>query len=245
MFTSHRCLITLLSLSFLSVTDAAAQLYRYKDEQGNYVLNQTIPPQFVSKGYEVLNNQGRVIRQVAPALTPEQIAARDAQREKERLAKIEQEKQAAKDEELKQLYSHPDDAVRVLKRQLQDIETLIQVKKGFISTTRAKILDEETRAANRQRNGLSVEESTLEKLAMLKSDIANSQHDIGELKTEYVRVKEDFLAKIQRLEIITGRKASPYSLESKLTPKSKPDEVASEAPPTDNAAEETNSSSSQ
>jgi hypothetical protein len=195
----------------ISVNTSAAQLYRYKDDQGNYVLNQTIPPKYVKKGYDILNSQGRVIRTVAPALTPDQIAARDAALEQERLRKEAAAKQAIIDNELKQLYSHPNDAVRVLSRRVADIHSHIQAKQSRIETAKKNIIDQESAAADRQRQGLKILETTLKRLEKLKSDIAINEHDISESYNELEKVKEEFHEKIKRLEEITGRQASDYA----------------------------------
>lgn len=208
---SNSANLALLLALLLAMPVSAAQLYRYKDDQGNYVLNQMIPAKYVSKGYDVLNDKGRVIKTVAPALTPEQIIARDAAREKARLAKLEQEKQDAYDNELKQLYSHPNDAVRVLSRRIQDIQGVIQIKRGKIDAIRKNILTEEAKAADRQRRGLSISESTLEQLDKYKGDIVNNEHDIAELHLELDKVKADFDKKIKRLEQFTGKEATDYA----------------------------------
>lgn len=195
----------------LSSFDAtAAQLYRYKDDQGNYVLNQTIPPKYVKKGYDILNSQGRVIKTVAPALTEAQIAARDAALEEERIRKEEAKKQALIDDKLRQLYSHPNDAVRVVSRRVADIKGLIQAKLNRIETSKEQIIEEEASAASRQRQGKKILETTLKRLDKLKSDIEINKHDISELKHELEKVKLEFDEKIKRLEVITGKEATDY-----------------------------------
>lgn len=51
-----------------------ARLYRYVDSRGVTVIDtQGVPPDYVAKGYEVLNGRGRVIQVVPPAPTAEQI----------------------------------------------------------------------------------------------------------------------------------------------------------------------------
>ena len=143
--------LALLVVASLALPVTAAQLYRYKNEQGNFVLNQTIPAEFVSKGYDILNDKGRVLQHIAPALTPEQISIRDAQVAKEEQRLAEKQKQDTFDQELKQLYSHPNDAVRILKRRVQDIQSVIQIKKRKIESAQSQILNEETDAAARKR----------------------------------------------------------------------------------------------
>lgn len=69
----------LLALVAASVQPAlAANYYRYVDDEGNKVFNSSIPPEYVARGYEILNERGQVIQVVPRAPTPEEIAARDA-----------------------------------------------------------------------------------------------------------------------------------------------------------------------
>lgn len=202
--------LCLMILSGLASTSFASQLYRYKNENGVLVLTQTLPAQYADKGYDILNSKGRVIRTIPPALTPEEIAARDAALELERLRLLEKQKQDAIDEELKQLYSQPNDAVRVLNRRILDIQSVIEVKRSKIKSLENQILDEEAHAAQRQRKGFSVTESSLEKLVTLKKDIEITHADIDALFNELNKVLQEFDKKIKRLEVITGIEASHY-----------------------------------
>jgi len=194
------------------------QVYRYKDDSGNVVLNRTIPPRFVPKGYEILNDKGRVIQTVPPALTPEQIAARDAERERQKREEAKRLKQAEYDYALRQLYSHPNDAVRVLARRLQDIDGVIQLKRAKIDTANKSILEAESRAADIQRKGMPVPDNILQKIQSMNSDIENAVADIKELQKERIKVIREFDAKIQRLETLTKKQASDYpALKEKIT----------------------------
>jgi len=174
-------------------------------------MGHAIPPKFVSKGYDILNVQGRIIETIPPALSAEQITQRDARLEQEKLAIIAQAAQDEIDDKLKQLYSHPDDAVRVLKRRIQDIGSVIQVKTGRINNANKQIIEQEVIAANRQRKGLSVPKPTLEKIEILKKDISNSKADILELRDDYKIVLKEFDTKIRRLELIKNQKSEKYS----------------------------------
>ncbi len=188
----------------------AAQLYRYVDDTGNTVLNSTIPPKYVGQGYDILNEKGRLIQRIAPALTPEEIKARDAELERQARIAAELAEQKKRDEELLQLYSHPDDAVRVLSRRIQDIAGVIQVKRGKIEATKKQILDQESRAAALQRKGIPVADNIFSNIKALHKDITNAEADIEELKQERSKVLEEFDEKIKRLEIITKKPSQKY-----------------------------------
>jgi len=203
--------ICCLLLGLFATQSIAAQLYRYKNEQGNLVMGHAIPPKYVSKGYDILNAQGRIIERVPPALNTEQISLRDAKLEKEKQKKIAQAAQNEIDATLKQLYSHPDDAVRILKRRIQDINSVIQVKKVNIENSEKQILALEEQAANKQRKGFNIPKSILNKIDLLKKVIINAQADIQELKKDYKIVLKEFDTKIRRLELIKHQKSSQYS----------------------------------
>ena len=188
----------------------AAQLYRYTDEHGNVVMSSSIPAQYVGKGYDILNEHGRLVERVAPALTKEQIALRDAEQARQEKLKLEQAAQAKFDEELKLLYSHPNDAVRILKRRILDIKSLIQLKRNKIESNDKLIVEQESEAASRQRNGQNIPETVLASIAKLKNETVNARADIVELNSEFAKVLKEFDVKIKRLEFITKKEASDY-----------------------------------
>lgn len=205
-------LIVVIGLSH-TVSAYAANLYRYKDENGTTAIGLNIPPHLVRNGYEVLSSNGRVIKVVPPALTAEEIAERDAKEaEKIRLAQ-EAQKQKEEDQALLKLYSHPDDAVRVLKRKLQDIEDFISLKNGNISVVRSQLAQEETKAANMERTGKKIPESTLNKINQQKEKITEIENDIEIKRNEIPVLKMAFDKIIKRLELLTKKKAANYPLE--------------------------------
>lgn len=203
-------LLAFMFFSSFSLTISAAQFYRYKNDQGLLVLTQTLPAEFATKGYEILNEKGRVLKVVPPALTPEQIIERDAALERERQAKIEKQKQDKIDEELKLLYSHPNDAVRVLERRIQDFKGLIDVKSAKINTLEDQIAEEEATAAARQRKGYPVLEESLNKISNLQKEVQRNKLDIAEIKNDIASHLMEFDKKIKRLEEITGLEATQY-----------------------------------
>ena len=210
-------IVTILA-SLLSLQISAAQLYRYKNDAGGVVLNHTIPSKFIAAGYEILNEQGRVIEKIAPALSKEAIQTRDRLLELEEQRAIKKQKQDIIDNELQQLYSHPNDAVRILDRRLLDIEGVTQIKLSRITNAKNQIRLEEQAAADRQRRGLDVTESILAMLTKQKAIITREALDISELYSELTKLLVEFDIKIKRLEIITNHAASDYpALEEKAS----------------------------
>ncbi|MBQ0799103.1 MAG: hypothetical protein KBT63_07430 [Porticoccaceae bacterium] len=59
-----------LTLMLLATTAFAADVYRYRNDEGNLVINHTVPPQLTKNGYELIDSSGRVVERVEP-LGPE------------------------------------------------------------------------------------------------------------------------------------------------------------------------------
>ena len=62
-----------------SMVADARQLYRYRNADGVVVVDYQVPVEYVGKGYEVLNDEGMVIKVVPRELTEEERKANDAQ----------------------------------------------------------------------------------------------------------------------------------------------------------------------
>jgi len=183
-----------------AATTADARMYRYTDENGQVVISNTIPQEASRRGYDILNDKGRVVESIDPAPTEEEIAAREA--EKQRVA--EEKRQREKDQALLKRYSHPDDAVRAMHRKIRELEGLTQLKRGNISVIVSQLDSEEARAADMERAGREVPESTIEKIRRLEAQIRDIEREIASQNREIQAIKAGYEADIQRLEEVTG-----------------------------------------
>ncbi|MEC9082532.1 MAG: DUF4124 domain-containing protein, partial [Pseudomonadota bacterium] len=114
------------AFGLLFAAGAQATMYRYTDENGRLVISNTIPQEATKRGYDILSNNGRVVETVAPAPTAEEIAAREAEKERQKQLEIQQEQ----DRLLLKRFSHPDQAVRAMHRKIRELEGIIQLKRG-------------------------------------------------------------------------------------------------------------------
>ena len=110
----------------------AAELYRYKNEDGITVLDSHVPARYVKNGYTILSLDGRILEVVPRALSDREIRERDSRlAEEERIARQKREQEVA-DQNLKRLYGSPEDVVRARDAKLSSIDTLINTQKGNI-----------------------------------------------------------------------------------------------------------------
>ncbi|MBO6850443.1 MAG: DUF4124 domain-containing protein [Marinobacter sp.] len=188
------------STLLLAATVAEAQMYRYTDENGQMVISNTIPQEASRRGYDILNSQGRVVESVAPAPTAEEIAAREAEKERQEAQKRQQEQ----DRKLLKRFSHPDQAVRAMHRKVRELEGLSQLKRGNISVIVSQLNNEESRAADMERAGREVPEATLEKIRRLEAQVRDIEREIATQNAEIQDLRDGYEADIRRLEEITG-----------------------------------------
>ena len=105
-----------LALCVSSAADAV-EYYRYTDERGITVINrQGVPPHLIGKGYEVLSEQGRVVRVVPRAPTPEEYRLQQAE-----------QAQAKADWQLRRLYPRVEDINHARDRKLAQLDGQINI----------------------------------------------------------------------------------------------------------------------
>ncbi|MCC4271298.1 DUF4124 domain-containing protein [Marinobacter nauticus] len=188
------------AFGLLFAAGAQATMYRYTDENGRLVISNTIPQEATKRGYDILSNNGRVVETIAPAPTAEEIAAREAEKERQKQLELQQEQ----DRLLLKRFSHPDQAVRAMHRKIRELEGIIQLKRGNISVISSQLDSEQSRAADMERAGRDIPETTLEKIRRLEAQIRDIEREISAQRQDIVEMKRAYEEDIKRLEEITG-----------------------------------------
>jgi len=182
-----------LLLIALPLAGQATELYRYLDRNGTLVIDrQGVPPEYAGKGYDVLNEQGRVIRKVAPALPAAELDRQARERQ-----------QAAADDQLRKLYSNGEDVDRAKARKLTEFDALMQIKKASLDAARQLQNQLMEQAAVQQRNGQALSADLQARLDAAAADQARLQADLqryAELRISTSAAFDADRARMQRLE---------------------------------------------
>jgi hypothetical protein len=67
--TASLLMFSLIGTSAVGATSVHASMYRYTDENGQVVISSSVPQEATQRGYDILNNNGRVVTIIAPAPT--------------------------------------------------------------------------------------------------------------------------------------------------------------------------------
>lgn len=174
-----------------------AQLYRYVDDKGITVLDNRVPPEFVSRGYEVLDSNGRVREVIPAAPTPQELQANREAREA-------QAQQHQSDTTLLRLYSSQADLDRAHARQLAQIDILIQAARDEIAGVQDQREALQQRAAVQERAGREVDAQILQDLAHADQETLRLQRLIEAQQSEIKAVRTKFIRQRARLGYLLG-----------------------------------------
>jgi len=191
-------------LAVLVGTDAmaAVRMYRYENAQGVKVIDYQVPPEYVSKGYEVLNSQGRVIEVVPRSLTPQELMAKI----KDEKRKLDEARQAEEDKKLLTIFSSPADAERARDRKLEAIDAYINITKGNILKLKNDFTFTQAQAAERERAGQAVPDFQLKKIESLQRQIDQAEEAIQDKEKEKVVIRAEYGKHIERLRELKQRR---------------------------------------
>lgn len=147
-----------------------------------------MPPHLIGKGYEVLSEQGRVIRVVPRAPTPEEY--RQMQADKER---------AKSDRQLLMLYTRIEDIDRARDRKVADIDGQISIARGNLLSVNSLRSDLQAQAASQERAGRTVSASLLKQIEDASIDQQRLQQQISRYLNSKKAIESAFARDKNRL----------------------------------------------
>lgn len=175
----------------------ATELYRYLDDRGEIVINRLgVPPEYVGKGYDVLNEKGRVVRVVPPAPS-----------EEERVRQADEKAKANSDAQLLRLYSSVEDVDRARDRKLVELDGVISMARSNLQSLRTQQANLQSQAADTERAGGEVPQHLLVQIDNLRAEQAGAEKDIQRFLKDKESAAASFAADRTRLlELFNRRK---------------------------------------
>lgn len=194
-----RICVVVFTLMFAASSFAAKRFYRFEDENGIRVIRDTIPPDLVHKGYDILGADGRVLKTVPRALTQEEIKELEKNQQTDEQRAQQAALQEAADKKLLTIFSAPKDAERARERKLEALDVLISVNKGNITRLKSEFDQAQQEAAANERAGAAVPEHLIEKMDRIERQIQKLEANIDEKELEKDAVREQYAKDIDRL----------------------------------------------
>ena len=206
MKTGVRLLLIIIGFVQLCLANsAAAELYRYKNEDGVTVLDSHVPARYVKNGYTILSLDGRVLEVVPRALTDDEIRERDRRlAEEERLARVKRERQIA-DQNLMRLYSTPGDVVRARDSKIASIDSLIETQRGNVQRLESQKQQLEASLADIERSGGVIDKNSLARIRTIENRISQVESEIENKINERDALMVSYAADLKRVQELYKR----------------------------------------
>ena len=187
----------LLSLCMVASV-SAEELYRYKNADGVTVVNWQIPPELAANGYEVITEQGMVLRTVPRMLTEEERANLNSEELAERERLEAEEAQRRRDESLLRRYSSVEDIEAARSRSLRELKVRISILSSNRRTQRQRVENHQARIAAAERAGREPSKVDLTAIEDLKREITSTERSIEDREQEVSTVNDSFQSDIER-----------------------------------------------
>lgn len=200
------CLLTGAPLSLLAQQEL---FYRYVDATGDTVIDDHVPPQFVHKGYTVLNKSGRVVEVVPRALTEAERRDSNNPAVQARLRAEQGERQRLQDQLLLSRYSSVADIEDAQLRRVNDIKVRINLLKGNIASQKQKLESRQEKAAEIERSGEAVPEEYPQTIEALRAEIAELEAQIERNEVERTATEMRYALEIERFKELRPAQPSP------------------------------------
>ncbi|MFT5136917.1 MAG: paraquat-inducible protein B [Arenicella sp.] len=202
-----------LILALISPVAFAAKLYRFKVD-GQLILKDHVPPEYAQMSYDILNEQGFVIKNVHAAPTDKELAANAAQKaiKEARLERIRIRREA--DQGLLRVYSKPADVERARQRSVENITDYISLQQRRVIDLTEKLERAQGRAANQERAGQEVPVTMRLEIAQLQNQIRESHANIKRRKIEKTESTKAYAKDYERMSILL--EYPPGTLESEI-----------------------------
>lgn len=195
------CSLVICSLAISLVVEAAPsekdqtapKLYRYRSPKGAIVTSYVLPPDMVTKGYQIVTLKGDVIETVKPSLTDE-----------ERKAILDAEEQKKYDKALLLKYGSLAELINTQKRKTDEVEAKMSILKGNLTAIRNQKDAAQKKAATYERQGKPVPPGDLAALDTIYKNEEAAKEAIQVLEKEFQTEKQRLEYELARFKTLKG-----------------------------------------
>lgn len=199
--------IILILFAFVVMTAEADNLYRYRNTEGNLVIDYAVPPAYVANGYEILSDSGRLLEVVEPQQVSEE--PKEVQQKKAAQAA----EQLREDEMLLRTYSESAELESAMERKLTQLDREIDIIRSNMEKNELALNTSREQAANYQFGGRSIPKPLLKNM----NEQIHERRDGGQMlvvrQQEHQGTKDRYLGYLDRFKELKGIKKSPATPE--------------------------------
>ncbi|MDE2055344.1 MAG: DUF4124 domain-containing protein [Xanthomonadaceae bacterium] len=185
--------------------NATAVHYRWKDASGVVHFSDTIPASALAGGYDVVNNDGRVVRHIARELTPAERKAAAAEAAREAAAKREARQQSLEDTQMLSAYPTEKDLQQSQQAQLQQIQTDIATLETNLRSQEGTLTDLLAHAADLEHSGKPIPPVVNERIAEQRKNVNQERSALVQRHTDLAQAQTKFAVQLQRYRALRAK----------------------------------------
>lgn len=203
---------TLVALVLLSGAAIAANpvspdrvRYKWRDESGTVHYADTVPPEAVKFGYEVVNQQGLVVRRVERAKTEAELAAAKAETAKRAEEQRKADDAARNDAQMLAAYPTEEDLRKSLQAQIDLITQNIQATELGIASQEKSLAERLVHAAEQERNGKPVPPPVQQQINTLRTGLTEQKTYLERRTADRAAMEKQLVSEIERYRAVKKR----------------------------------------
>lgn len=211
----RRIVLTLLPMALLALSVAmpagAADNstptlhYRWKDTAGVVHFGDTIPASALAGGYDIVNNDGRVVRHVSRELSPAERQAAAATAAREAAAKRAAQQQSLADSQMLTAYPTDKDLEQSQQAQLQQIQTDIATLETNLRSQEDSLTELLAHAADLEHSGKPIPPLVTRRIAEQRETVNGERNTLAQRRMDLARAKTRFAVQLQRYRALRAK----------------------------------------
>jgi hypothetical protein len=179
--------------------------YKWRDEAGNLHYADSVPPEATRLGYEVVNQQGVVVRRVERAKTAAEIAATKAAAEKLAEEKRKADDAARNDAQMLAAYPSEEDLRKSLQAQIDLITQNIQATEVGITSQEKSLAERLVHAAEQERNGKPVPVPVQNQINTLRKGLADQKAFLERRTADRTAMEKQLVTDLEKYRVLRQR----------------------------------------
>lgn len=179
--------------------------YRWHDAQGGLHYSDSIPPEAVPLGYDIVDGNGLLVRHVDREKTPAERAAAEAAAAKAAAAKRAADAQALADRQLLAAYPNEAELREAHQAKLAQMQQSIDTTQSNLRNQEQNLTELLAHAADLERSGKPVPPELRKRLADQRESVADERNEVARLQSERQDMAKQLDAELQRYRMLSAK----------------------------------------
>lgn len=189
-----------------AATDSTPSVhYRWTDTSGVVHFGDTIPASALAGGYDIVNNDGRVVRHVARELTPAERQAAAVTAAREAAARRAAQQQHLEDTQMLSAYPTDKDLVQSQQAQLKQIETDITTLQTNLRSQEDSLTDLLSHAADLEHAKQPIPPGVSKRISAQRETVNGERNALVQRRADLANAQTKFAAQLQRYHALRAK----------------------------------------